>query len=54
MKTYSSGLIGMDVKPRRKVGRSMKNRYRGTYRRWVFPVFISLVMVGLFVVAGLR
>ena len=54
MSQLGTGLIGLDVKPRRRVPRSKRNRYRGTYKRWVFPTILALVSLGLFVIAGIR
>jgi|GEM_PF-6299808 len=53
MSHYGSGLIGLDVKPRRKVTYSKRNRYRANPNRWLFPAILALV-VGLFIVAGIR
>lgn len=53
MSNYGSGLIGLDVKPRRKVAR--RNRYRTTLNRWLFPAIFALALtLGLFVVIGTR
>lgn len=54
MSRYGSGLIGLDVKPRKKVTYSKRNRYRANPNRWLFPAILALVTAGLFVVIGLR
>lgn len=54
MSHFGTGLIGLDVKSRRKVAYSKRNRYRGNPNRWLFPAILALVTVGLFVVTGLR
>ena len=50
MKTYTQGLIGMDVKPRRNA-RVRKNCFNPTYSHWMLPAIITLicliVMIGM-------
>lgn len=50
MSHYGSGLIGLDVKPRRKVGYSRRNRYRANPTRWLFPMILALVTLAIIVV----
>lgn len=52
MRKYSSGLIGLDVKPRRRV--AQRNRYRDQYSRWVFPAVLALITLLIFIAAGTR
>lgn len=54
MSHYGTGLIGLDVKPRRKAGYSKRNRYRANSSRWLFPMILALVTLGLFIVTGIR
>jgi len=54
MSHYGTGLIGLDVKPRRIVGYSRRNRYRANPNRWLFPAILALVTLGLFVVVVIR
>lgn len=54
MSHYGTGLIGLDVKPRRKVGYSKRNRFRANPNRWLFPAILVLVTVGIIVVTGFR
>ena len=54
MSHYGSSLIGLDVKPRRKVGYSKRNRYRANPTRWLFPAILVLITLGLFIVTGIR
>lgn len=49
---YGSGLIGLDVKPKRK-GKARSNRYHGKFR-WLMPVAVAFVILGLLVLAGAR
>ncbi|NVN91874.1 MAG: hypothetical protein HXX11_14900 [Desulfuromonadales bacterium] len=51
MKTYTQGLIGMDVKPRR-YSRVRKNTFKSTYSHWLFPAIITLIC--LIVVIGMK
>lgn len=55
MPQYRSGLIGLDVKSRRKVEGSRTNRFRvkKTRNHWLLAI-IALASLGLFVIAGLR
>jgi len=50
MLNYGTGLIGLDVKPRRKVAYSKRNRYRANPSRWLFPVILALVTLAIIVV----
>ncbi len=54
MSHYGTGLIGLDVKPRRKVGYSKRNRYRANPSRWLFPAILALVTLAIIVAAGTR
>lgn len=54
MSHYGSGLIGLDVKPRRRVGYSKRNRYRANPNRWVNPAVLALVTLLIFIAAGTR
>ena len=54
MSHYGTGLIGLDVKTRRKIDYSKRNRYRANPSRWLFPAILVLVTLGLLVVTGLR
>lgn len=42
-KYYGSGLIGLDVKPRRKNVRMHRNRFNSHYSKWFLPVILMLV-----------
>lgn len=52
MREYNSGLIGLDVKPRRRV--TQRNRYRAPYSRWLIPAVLALVTLLIFMAAGTR
>ncbi|MBW4056984.1 MAG: hypothetical protein HIU83_16635 [Proteobacteria bacterium] len=54
MSHYGTGLIGLDVKPRRKVGYSRRNRYRANPSRWLFPAILAMVTLLIFIAAGIR
>jgi len=54
MSHYGTGLIGLDVKPRRKGAYSKRNRYRANPSRWLFPAILALVTLGLFIVTVIR
>jgi len=49
---YGSSQIGLDVKPRRK-SRTRRNRYSSSYR-WLLPVTVAIITLGLLVMAGAR
>lgn len=51
-KHYSSGIIGLDVKPRRH-HRMKANRYvDSTSRRWLGPALLAVTIVSLAFIAG--
>jgi hypothetical protein len=53
-KTYGSGLIGLDVKPRRKF-KFRGNRFvRRDTKRWVVPALLAVMLIGLLIIAGVR
>ena len=50
---YPSGLIGLDVKPRR-YHRMKANRYvERSHRRWLGPTLLAITMVSLAFITGL-
>ena len=49
---YGSSMIGLDVKPRRKC-KPRRNRYNRSYR-WLLPMTVAIITLGLFVMAGVR
>ncbi len=49
---YGSGLIGLDVKPRRSC-RIRRNRQRIRNSRWLLPVAV-VIAFGLLFLAGVR
>lgn len=51
-KYYGSGLIGLDVKPKRKVRINRFNKQK--LRRWMMPALIAMVILGIFIMAGVR
>ncbi|MDD2898361.1 MAG: hypothetical protein PHI31_06575 [Desulfuromonadaceae bacterium] len=51
MKSYTQGLIGMDVKPRRNT-RVRKNHFKPSYSHWLYPAIITLIC--LIVVIGIH
>jgi len=54
MSHYGTGLIGLDVKTRKKVVYSKRNLYRANPNKWLFPTILALVALGLFFVTGIR
>lgn len=51
---YGSGLIGLDVKHRRR-GRTRRNRStRSNIGRWLIPAVVLTTTLGLFLLAGAR
>lgn len=51
---YGSGLIGLDVKPRR-IGRARRNRVaHHSIGRWLIPAMVLAATLGLFLLAGAR
>ena len=52
MSHFGSGLIGLDVKPRRRV--TQRNRYRAPYSRWLIPAVLALVTLLIFIATGIR
>jgi hypothetical protein len=53
-KFNNSGLIGLDVKPRRKLLRFQQNRYIQHTSKWLLPVILSLATLGIIAIAGGR
>jgi len=53
-KYYGHGLIGLDVKPRRRNSPCNRNRYKSYYFRWLFPVILGLLTMGIIAIAGAR
>lgn len=47
---YGSGLIGLDVKSRRR-SRTRRNRYNTSFK-WLLPVAVVIITLGLFVMGG--
>ena len=54
MSKYGSGFIGLDVKPRRKVSQIHRNRHTHHYKRWLFPVILGLLSLGIIAFSGSR
>lgn len=52
-KLYSSGLIGLDMKPKRRV-RVKRNRMLPLSNRWLLPLAGIMALFGLILLAGMR
>lgn len=51
-KYYGTGMIGLDMKPKRKVRNNKLNNH--WMRRWLMPVIIVMAVFAIFIVAGAR
>jgi hypothetical protein len=53
-KYHGSGLIGLDVKPHRRITSWNRYRHRNPYMRWFFPMILLFLSLGIIAFADTR